>query len=340
SASSRWSSFWPSSSAATSTSGTGGPSLGPERPRRRGFRGPSEPGGGGGGVELPGPDLRRDLQPGAALGDLADAVRPPVLRARGDGRARSPPRHVALRRRGLPGDAAPERPDDRRRHGDREDGADRPPALGPDARAQVVDRDGRVRDLRRALPHLRRDARGRPDHSGRRLRAGLPAAAGGSPVGTPSPAAEDRSDVDHERRRGRGALVSDPTDDPVPPADPGPHAPPAEPKPKPAEPPAEKPPWERDPVAPVWHDAFEGDAPDVLAMALKEALPEAILGARRSGGEPGSDLVLDVAREAIAEVARLLKETHGFALIVDICGADYRDRAPRFDVIYHLGRLD
>ncbi|HXU45987.1 MAG TPA: hypothetical protein VN783_10710, partial [Thermoanaerobaculia bacterium] len=98
--------------------------------------------------------------------------------------------------------------------------------------------------------------------------------------------------------------MSDPTDDPIPPADPGPHAPPEEPKPKPAEPPAEKPPWERDPVAPVWHDALEGDAPDALAVALKEALPEAILGARRSGGEPGSDLVLDVAREAIAEVAR------------------------------------
>ncbi len=101
--------------------------------------------------------------------------------------------------------------------------------------------------------------------------------------------------------------------------------------PAPVAPIVEKPAWERDPSAPAWVDADD----DPLAIALRTALPEAILAARSFAG----DLVLDVLRERLADVARELKTAHGFSLIVDLCGADYPDREPRFDVVVHLASL-
>ena len=95
--------------------------------------------------------------------------------------------------------------------------------------------------------------------------------------------------------------------------------------------PAEKPAWERDPVVPEWRDADD----DPLAAALRETLPEAILSAKTFAG----DLTLDVERERLADVARELKTAHGFTLIVDVCGADYPNREPRFDVVVHLASL-
>lgn len=89
-----------------------------------------------------------------------------------------------------------------------------------------------------------------------------------------------------------------------------------------------KPVWEKDPVAPDWQDA----ADDPLASALREELGEAIQSARRFAG----DLTLGVAREAVARVAASLKSKHGFTYLVDVCGADFPQRTPRFDVVYHL----
>jgi NADH-quinone oxidoreductase subunit C len=88
-----------------------------------------------------------------------------------------------------------------------------------------------------------------------------------------------------------------------------------------------KPIWEKDPVAPEWQDA--GDDP--VASALKEEFGDAIESARRFAG----DLTLQVRREAIAEVCASLKSRHKFTYMVDICGADYPKREPRFDVVYH-----
>lgn len=88
-----------------------------------------------------------------------------------------------------------------------------------------------------------------------------------------------------------------------------------------------KPIWEKDPVAPEWQDA--GDDP--VASALKEEFGDAIESARRFAG----DLTLQVKREAIAEVCASLKSRHQFTYLVDICGADYPKREPRFDVVYH-----
>jgi NADH-quinone oxidoreductase subunit C len=88
-----------------------------------------------------------------------------------------------------------------------------------------------------------------------------------------------------------------------------------------------KPIWEKDPVAPDWRDA----ADDPVAAALKEEFGDAIESARTFAG----DLSFQVKREAIAEVCASLKARHRFTYLVDICGADYPKREPRFDVVYH-----
>jgi NADH-quinone oxidoreductase subunit C len=88
-----------------------------------------------------------------------------------------------------------------------------------------------------------------------------------------------------------------------------------------------KPLWEKDPVNPEWKDA----ADDPVASALKEEFGEAIQSARTFAG----DLTLEIQREAIADVCASLKAKHKFTYLVDVCGADYPKREPRFDVVYH-----
>jgi NADH-quinone oxidoreductase subunit C len=101
-------------------------------------------------------------------------------------------------------------------------------------------------------------------------------------------------------------------------------------KPKPAhhEEDPNKPVWEKDPVAPEWQDGSS----DPLTQALKEEFGDAIESARSFAG----DLTFQVRRDAIAQVAASLKTRHRFTYLVDICGADYPKREPRFDVVYHL----
>ena len=89
-----------------------------------------------------------------------------------------------------------------------------------------------------------------------------------------------------------------------------------------------KPVWEKDPVAPEWQDG----ASDPLTVAIKEELGDAIESARSFAG----DLTFQVRRDAIARVAASLKERHKFTYLIDVCGADYPKREPRFDVVYHL----
>jgi NADH-quinone oxidoreductase subunit C len=102
--------------------------------------------------------------------------------------------------------------------------------------------------------------------------------------------------------------------------------------PKPAAPAAHAAPvgelWERDPVSPEWKDS----ATDPLVEALKEEFGEAIESARSFAGE----LTLVLRAEAVARIATALKAKHQFTYLIDICGADYPKRTPRFDVVYHL----
>lgn len=94
---------------------------------------------------------------------------------------------------------------------------------------------------------------------------------------------------------------------------------------------AAKPLWERDPATPEWLDAD-----DPLTLALREELGPALLSARTFAGE----LTLEVERRRLRDLARSLKERHGFKLFLDACGADYPAREPRFEVVYHVYDVD
>ncbi|MEE2775532.1 MAG: NADH-quinone oxidoreductase subunit C [Acidobacteriota bacterium] len=90
---------------------------------------------------------------------------------------------------------------------------------------------------------------------------------------------------------------------------------------------AAKPIWERDPSPPTWSDADD----DELVIALRSAFPDAITSARSF-----EDLTLVVTREAVFDLAKSLKEEHGFTYMVDVAGADYPDREERFEAVYHV----
>jgi NADH-quinone oxidoreductase subunit C len=48
------------------------------------------------------------------------------------------------------------------------------------------------------------------------------------------------------------------------------------------------------------------------------------------------ELTLTCHRDRIVEVLTDLRDRFGFQQLLDVCGADYPDRAERFDVVYHL----
>ncbi|HEX2224112.1 MAG TPA: NADH-quinone oxidoreductase subunit C, partial [Thermoanaerobaculia bacterium] len=89
-----------------------------------------------------------------------------------------------------------------------------------------------------------------------------------------------------------------------------------------------RPAWERDPVAPRWEDA--GDEP--LVQALREAHGDAVEAARRYAG----DLTLRIRRENLLDVARSLKDEHGFTLLLDLRGTADPDGSSPFQTVYSL----
>ena len=91
-------------------------------------------------------------------------------------------------------------------------------------------------------------------------------------------------------------------------------------------PPAELAPWEREPAAPQWQEA----ADDPVALALGEALGEALVSARTFAG----DLTLEVRREAFRSACAALKEGHDFTLLVVLCGVDFPKREA-VEVVVH-----
>jgi NADH-quinone oxidoreductase subunit C len=71
-----------------------------------------------------------------------------------------------------------------------------------------------------------------------------------------------------------------------------------------------------------------------LAEAAKAAFPDAVQEARLGFGE----LTLPIARPYIAEIVKWLRDAPAwrFKILIDICGADYPQRAERFEVVYHF----
>jgi NADH-quinone oxidoreductase subunit C len=66
--------------------------------------------------------------------------------------------------------------------------------------------------------------------------------------------------------------------------------------------------------------------------SIRAALPDTVLSAKQFAGE----VTVTVAREAIARVARHLKDAEDFKYCVDVTAVDGRDRQPRFEVVYHF----
>jgi NADH/F420H2 dehydrogenase subunit C len=83
------------------------------------------------------------------------------------------------------------------------------------------------------------------------------------------------------------------------------------------------------PPTPAWVAA------DPLAEELWRELGEAIVAAEAASGEGGA-LTIQVRREDVARVAAALRSRFRYTVLVDLCAADYPEREPRFEVVYHL----
>ena len=66
--------------------------------------------------------------------------------------------------------------------------------------------------------------------------------------------------------------------------------------------------------------------------SLTQALPGAVLSSKEFAGQ----VTVTVARDEIARVARHLKDAEDFRYCVDVTAVDWRQREPRFDVVYHF----
>ncbi len=66
--------------------------------------------------------------------------------------------------------------------------------------------------------------------------------------------------------------------------------------------------------------------------SVKAAVPDSVVAAKEFAGQ----VTVTVAREKIAEVARHLKDAEDFKYCVDVTAVDWKDRQPRFDVVYHF----
>ncbi|WP_133365445.1 NADH-quinone oxidoreductase subunit C [Qipengyuania sediminis] len=82
----------------------------------------------------------------------------------------------------------------------------------------------------------------------------------------------------------------------------------------------------------VFHSAPRFASNDGVRETLGAALGAAVLEAREANGE----IILRVDRTAIADVLRTLRDEHDYQQLMEIAGADYPDRAERFEVVYML----
>jgi NADH-quinone oxidoreductase subunit C len=67
-----------------------------------------------------------------------------------------------------------------------------------------------------------------------------------------------------------------------------------------------------------------------------ETLSEAISTWLNHAEEKHGEIIFTVKREAIADVLRTLRDDHEYQQMMEIAGADYPDRAERFEVVYML----
>lgn len=82
----------------------------------------------------------------------------------------------------------------------------------------------------------------------------------------------------------------------------------------------------------VVHSAPKFASNEGVREALVAALGDMVLSSREEHGE----IVINVARDSIADALRLLRDEHEYQQLMEIAGADYPARAERFEVVYML----
>jgi NADH-quinone oxidoreductase subunit C len=78
------------------------------------------------------------------------------------------------------------------------------------------------------------------------------------------------------------------------------------------------------------------EAVDASGHPWVRSISAGVPGAVVSAKEYAKQVTVVVSRESIARVARHLKDTEDFKYCVDVTAVDWRDRKPRFDVVYHF----
>ncbi len=82
----------------------------------------------------------------------------------------------------------------------------------------------------------------------------------------------------------------------------------------------------------VLHSAPKFASNEGVIDTLTKALGASVLGAEERHGE----IILTVKRESVEDVLRTLRDDHEYQQMMEIAGADYPDRAERFEVVYML----
>ena len=85
-------------------------------------------------------------------------------------------------------------------------------------------------------------------------------------------------------------------------------------------------------MAEVLHSAPKFASNEGVLAALTATLGDKVVAAREEHGE----VVITVARDAIAEALAALRDGHEYQQLMEIAGVDYPDRAERFEVVYML----
>lgn len=71
-------------------------------------------------------------------------------------------------------------------------------------------------------------------------------------------------------------------------------------------------------------------------IAIEKQLPDAVHDWHTDFG----DRTLIIDKNAVAKVCKILRDEHGYNVLVDLTCVDYHPRRPRFEVVYHLLNLD
>ncbi len=82
----------------------------------------------------------------------------------------------------------------------------------------------------------------------------------------------------------------------------------------------------------VVHSAPKFASNEGVRDALVKALGDMVADSKEDHGE----IVITVVRDRIEDALRLLRDEHEYQQLMEIAGADYPDRAERFDVVYML----